>query len=101
MKKALTDTAGLSQRSQAILQQVLPAKASPGRRISVIEVLRCLDRLNEVRDELNGTKSTATASRFGLIGLEIQLREQFLTMWRRLGLAFSPKVDGLIGIVDE
>jgi hypothetical protein len=64
--------------------------------VFVVEMLRCLDRLNEVRDEIDSGK-TAMANRFGLIELETALRGQFEKMLRRSRLAYDPMIDGVLG----
>lgn len=84
----------LSVASAKLLNSVVREDGSIGRRVLVVQALQCLDRLNEVREQLKTEKQPAP--RYGLIELETKLRGQFVKAWRLAGLAYNAIKDGRI-----
>lgn len=93
--------AHLSERSQALWREVVPARGkSPGRLALLAEGLAALDRAEEARAAIAETGLTTKTERSGvihispLVKIEREARQQFRQVWSDLGLHFDPRLDG-------
>lgn len=96
----------LSERSRKLWHQIVPErKPSPGWLVLLEEALRALDRADECRriiaDEGLTTKTEATGAVHvhPLAKLERESRAQFMSAWKKLGLAEVREIDDyLLGV---
>jgi len=95
-KPAYDPPGGLSERSQSLWRQIVPASGrSPGRLALLGEALRALDRVDQARAiiDVEGmtftTESTGAVHVHPALRIEKDSRAQFLQAWNTLNLHWS------------
>ena len=99
--KTLSAAAGLSERSKALWDQIVPRRARSPERLALLQqALEALDRVDECRDvvEREGltvtTKTTGAVHVHPLLKVEREQRQLFLRCWDQLNLTWDPSTDG-------